>query len=129
MSHDEYDIKSKFKTSAEVLKSLFEEKSGGVVSEQFQRWKLWLNWADVVGPTTAEHTEPVAYRNGTLWLLVKNSAWMQQMTFLSDTIKNTINQKFKQGYVKEIRYTLDRRNIPKMDNENFKENVKKFIKK
>lgn len=123
----ENDFKSKFKTSAEVLKSLFEEKEGGPVSEQFMRWKLWLNWKDIVGPTTAEYTEPVAYHNGVLWLWVKNSTWMQQMTFMSETIKNTVNQKYKKGFVTEIRYTLDRKNIPK-ENSDFKANVKKFIK-
>lgn len=123
----ENDFKSKFKTSAEVLKSLFEEKEGGPVSEQFMRWKLWLNWKDIVGPMTAEHTEPVAYHNGVLWLWVKNSTWMQQMTFMSETIKNTVNQKYKKGFVTEIRYTLDRKNIPK-ENSDFKANVKKFIK-
>lgn len=123
----ENDFKSKFKSSAEVLKSLFEEKEGGPVSEQFQRWKLWLNWKDIVGPSTAEYTEPVAYHNGVLWLWVKNSTWMQQMTFMSETIKNTVNQKYKKGFVREIRYTLDRKNIPK-ENSDFKDNVKKFIK-
>jgi Dna[CI] antecedent, DciA len=123
----ENDFKSKFKTSAEVLKSLFEEKEGGPVSEQFMRWKLWLNWKDIVGPTTAEYTEPVAYHNGVLWLWVKNSTWMQQMTFMSETIKNTVNQKYKKDFVREIRYTLDRKNIPK-ENSDFKANVKKFIK-
>lgn len=124
----ENDFKSKFKTSAEVLKSLFEEKAGGPVSEQFLRWKLWLNWKEVVGPTTAEYTEPVSYHNGVLTLWVKNSTWMQQMTFMSETIKNTVNQKYKKNFVTEIRYTLDRRNTPTKDSEQFKKNVKKFIK-
>ncbi len=123
----ENDFKSKFKSTAEVLKSLFEEKEGGPVSEQFQRWKLWLNWKDIVGETTAEYTEPVSYHNGVLWLWVKNSTWMQQMTFMSETIKNTVNQKYKKDFVREIRYTLDRKNIPK-ENSDFKANVKKFIK-
>lgn len=125
---NENDFKSKFKTSAEVLKSLFEEKAGGPVSEQFLRWKLWLNWKDIVGPTTAEYTEPVSYHNGILYLWVKNSSWMQQMTFISETIKVTINQKFKKDFVKEIRYTLDRKNTPTKENIKFQENLKKFIK-
>ena len=86
-----------------------------------------MNWKDIVGPTTAENTEPVAYHKGVLWLWVKNSTVMQQMTFMSETIKNTVNQKYKKGFVTEIRYTLDRKNIPK-ENSDFKANVKKFIK-
>ena len=109
----EQDFRSKFKTSAEVLKGLFDDrKKGGVVADQFLRWKLWMTWKDVVGASIAEYCEPVSYRDGTLWLWVKNSSWMQQMTFMTDSIKNVINQKFRKGYVREIRFTLDRRGTP-----------------
>lgn len=124
----ENDYRTKFKTSAEVLKSLFEEKAGGPVSEQFLRWKLWLSWREIVGETTAAHTEPVAYHNGTLWLWVKNSTWMQQMTFMSASIKTVVNQKYRAGFVKEIRYTLDRKQIPSRADDEFQKNVKKFVR-
>lgn len=121
------DFKTKFKSSAEVLKSLFDDKKkGGAVSDQFLRWKLWMTWTELVGPSIAEYTGPVSYRDGVLWLWVKNSTWMQQMTFMSDTIKNVIDQKFRKGYVKEIRFTLDRRSLPGRDDENFQQSVKKF---
>lgn len=123
----ENDYKTKFKSSAEVLKSLFDDKKkGGVVSDQFLRWKLWMTWAEVVGPSIAEYTEPVSYRDGVLWLWVKNSTWMQQMTFMSDTIKNVIDQKFRKGYVKELRFTLDRRSLPGREDQAFQQSVKKF---
>jgi predicted nucleic acid-binding Zn ribbon protein len=123
----ENDFKSKFKSSAEVLKSLFDDKKkGGVVSDQFLRWKLWMQWSELVGPSIAEYTEPVSYRDGVLWLWVKNSTWMQQMTFMSDSIKNVIEQKFRKGYVREIRFTLDRKALPGRDDMNFQKSVKKF---
>ncbi len=53
---------------------------------------------------------------------------MQQMTFMSETIKNTVNKKYKKNFVTEIRYTLDRKNTPVQTNEQFKTNVKKFLK-
>ncbi len=123
----ENDFKTKFKSSAEVLKSLFDDKKkGGVVSDQFLRWKLWMQWSELVGPSIAEYTEPVSYRDGVLWLWVKNSTWMQQMTFMSDSIKNVIEQKFRKGYVREIRFTLDRKALPGRDDMNFQKSVKKF---
>ena len=122
------DYRTKFKTTGEVLKSLFDDsKKGGVVSDQFLRWKLWLTWKDIVGASIAEYTEPVSYNNGTLWVWVKNASWMQQMTFMSDVILNTIEQKFRKGYVKELRFTLDRRGVPS-DDSGFKKNVSKFLK-
>lgn len=123
----EQDYKSKFKTSAEVLHRLLEDKAGPV-SDQYLRWKLWLAWKDVVGPTVSENAEPIAYHRGVLWLCVKNSVWMTQMSFMIEPIKHSVNQKFKEGFVKEVRLTLDRRLTPSSNDENFKNNLKKFVK-
>ena len=123
----ENDYKSKFNSAAEVLKSLLDSKKGGAVSENFMRWKLWLNWSDVVGKTMSDNCEPIAYHEGTLWLWVRNSVWMQQISFMLEPIKNTINEKYKKGYVKEVRLTLDRRTVPSRNDENFADSVKKMI--
>lgn len=127
MSEDR-DYKSKFKTGAEVLQKLLEDKAGGQVSDQFLRWKLWLSWKDVVGPTVAENSEPISYKDGVLWLCVRNSVWMQQMSFMLEPIKHSVNQKFRAGFVREVRLTLDRKLTPSTENEDFKKNLKKFIK-
>ncbi len=118
----EKDHRSKFKSSAEVLQNLFSNKEGPV-GDQFLRWKLWMSWTEVVGPTTSKVCEPVAFHNGVLWLWVKNSTWMTQLNFLSETIKNTINQKFSQNMVKEIRLTMDRKSVPSQNDDQFKKNV------
>jgi len=128
----ENDFKPKFKTAAEVLKSLLDGQGNsnisGAVSDNFLRWKLWLNWKDVVGPTLSEQCEPVSYHRGLLWIWVKNSVWMQQMTFMSTHIKSAIDQNYKNGYVKEIRFTLDRRWTPARDDQQFAAQVSKFGK-
>lgn len=138
------DHRSKFKTSAEVLQNLLSGQGIGVkktknavndaiatshMADQFLRWKLWMNWKDIVGPMTAECCEPVAFHKGTLWLWVKNSTWLTQLNFMSETIKNTINQKFAAGAVKEIRVTTDRKNVPSVHDAEFQNNLQKFVKK
>jgi hypothetical protein len=45
-----------------------------------------------------------------------------------EPIKHSINQKFKAGFVKEVRLTLDRKLTPSSDDEGFKKNLKKFVK-
>jgi predicted nucleic acid-binding Zn ribbon protein len=122
------DHKSKFNSGAEVLQNLFSDKQGPV-ADQFLRWKLWMNWQDIVGPTTAQCCEPVSFHQGVLWLWVKNSTWMTQLNFMSETIKNTINQKFSQNMVKEIRLTMDRKNVPHQNDEDFKNKLHQFFKK
>lgn len=130
----ERDYRSKFKTSAEVLKNLLsgpegQAKATGHMADQFLRWKLWMSWQDIVGQTTAQCCEPVAYHQGTLWLWVKNATWLTQLNFMSETIKNTINQKFAAGMVREIRLTMDRKNVPRANDQEFKNNLEKFLKK
>lgn len=137
----ENDRKPKFKTSAEVLQSLLSGRAATTVggkrqdsgidhmADQFSRWKLWMNWSDVVGPTVAESCEPVSFHQGVLTLWVKNATWLTQISFMSEAIKNTINQKFTAGMVKEIRVTMDRKNVPQSNNQDFKKNLQKFIKK
>jgi len=122
------DHKSKFNSGAEVLQNLFSDKQGPV-ADQFLRWKLWMNWQEIVGPTTAQCCEPVSFHQGVLWLWVKNSTWMTQLNFMSETIKNTINQKFSQNMVKEIRLTMDRKNVPHQNDEDFKNKLNQFFKK
>jgi len=121
------DFKLKFNSTAEVLHNLLQDKAGPV-SDQYLRWKLWLSWKDVVGATVADNAEPIAYHNGVLWLCVRNSVWMQQMTFMLEPIKHSVNQKFKAGFVKEVRLTLDRKLTPSSNDEGFKKNLKKFVK-
>ena len=123
----ERDHKTKFNTGAEVLQKLLSDKAGPV-SDQYLRWKLWLSWKEVVGKTVSENAEPIAYHQGVLWLCVRNSVWMQQMMFMLEPIKTSVNQKFKAGFVKEVRLTLDRKLTPHQSDEDFKKNLKKFIK-
>lgn len=107
----EQDPKSKFSLGSEVLQRLF-ESGGSPLSEQFTRWKLWARWSDFVGPTVAQNTEPVGFFRGTLYLWVRNSSWMQQLTFMKDPIQHAINQKLGRQFVTNIRFTLDRREVP-----------------
>ena len=123
--NDQKPKKKKFAVGSEVLQSLF-ENGKSPLSEQFMRWKLWARWAEVVGPTIAQNAEPVGFQRGTLFVWVRSSAWMQQMVFMREHIKNTINQKFENNFVKYIKFTLDRREVPNQDQTEFKEMIQKI---
>lgn len=97
--------------SSEVLQALF-ENGKSELSIHFLRWKLWKKWPEFVGPTIAAASEPVSYYRGTLYLWVKNSAWMQQLVFMREPIRDSINKKLQKEYVKEIKLTLDRKAVP-----------------
>lgn len=118
--------KSKLSLGSEVLQSLF-ENGKSPLSEQFMRWKLWAKWEEVVGPTIAQNAEPVGFQRGVLFVWVRNSAWMQQMVFMKDQIRDTINKKFDSNFVKYIKFTLDRHEVPTSDQTDFKEMIQKIV--
>lgn len=108
---DQNKPKSKLTLGSQVLQALF-ENGKSPLSVQFIRWKLWRKWPEIMGPTIAENCEPVGYKQGVLFLWVKNSTWMQQMVFMRDPMTKKINDHLKMRYVTEIRLTLDRRSVP-----------------
>jgi predicted nucleic acid-binding Zn ribbon protein len=103
--------KPKISSGSEVLQALF-ENGKSELSVQFIRWKLWMKWSEFVGPTMGQVSEPVGYKDGTLFVWVKNSSWMQQMVFMREPLRDTINKKLEKYYVKEIRLTMDRNQVP-----------------
>lgn len=117
--------KAKFALGSEVLQSLF-ENGKSPLSDQFLRWKLWAKWEEVVGPTIAKNAEPVGLKRGVLYVWVRNSTWMQQMTFMKDAMIETINRKFESKFVKNIQFTLDRHSVPSQDNHEFKSLISKI---
>jgi predicted nucleic acid-binding Zn ribbon protein len=74
---------------------------------------LWKQWGEIVGPTMSKVCEPVGYRKGVLIIWVQSSSWMQQMTFMIDPLKNKINTFLDRTFVDQIRFTLDRKEVPK----------------
>ena len=120
--------KKQLTLGSEVLQALF-ENGKSPLSVQFIRWKLWRKWAEFVGATMAEVSEPVGYNRGILYVWVKNSTWMQQMVFMRDPMKETINQKLQMRYVAEIRLTMDRRSVPEdaIGSEELRQSIKALV--
>lgn len=113
---------------SDALQSLF-ENGKSPLSQQFLRWKLWRKWEDYVGKTISAQSEPVGYVRGTLYVWVKNSSWMQQLVFMRETMRDTINKKLGFVYIKNISLTLDKKAVPKDPDEanQLKESISKLM--
>lgn len=102
---------SKLTGTVEVLQGLF-ENSNSPLRGPFLRWKLWKKWPEFVGASISAVSEPVGFREGKLVVWVKNSSWMQQMVFLKEQLKDTLNTKLGSPEIKEIQLTLTRNLVP-----------------
>ncbi len=81
---------------------MMQGKSG--FSDSYKRWQVYLNWRDLVGDI-ADYSTPVAYNGGILFISVEHSAYIQQLEFLKEQIKNKVNN-FEKNWVKSIRLQL-----------------------
>ncbi|TAJ10619.1 MAG: DUF721 domain-containing protein [Nitrospirae bacterium] len=65
-------------------------------------FQLRRDWPRIVGQPIAAHTRPDQIRFKKLYLLVENSVWMQQLTFLKPTLLAKINEAAGTELVTEI---------------------------
>lgn len=117
-------------TGLAVIQSLF-ENGKTPLSDQFIRWRLWKQWNEIVGPTMSQVCEPVGYRNGVLIIWVQSSSWMQQMIFMIEPLKTKINKFLDRTFVQQIRFTLDRKQVPSDTQQvnQLKDSLNRFSKK
>ncbi len=76
------------------------------LSQAYQVWKLRRHWKDIVGETINEHSRPLFYIRGTLYIWSENSVWTQEFVFLSQTIKQKINDYMGKNWVRNLRFQL-----------------------
>ncbi|MEK6803258.1 MAG: DUF721 domain-containing protein [Nitrospirota bacterium] len=73
----------------------------GLESKLFEA-RLRRQWPDIVGEPIAAHTRPDHIRFKKLYVLVHNSVWLQQLTFLKPVLLEKVNAMAGQPLVTEI---------------------------
>lgn len=63
-------------------------------------------WDDAVGPMIASNTNPCRLKNGTLFVKVSTSTWMQQLQFMKREIMEKVNSAFKAEQIKNIYFSI-----------------------
>lgn len=103
--------KSRLESASSVLQTLL-QNSKSPLSQQFDRWRLWKCWPDVVGAELARCTLPVGYQRGRLYIWVNHSARLQELTYMAQPLREKINAYMGRRWVSHIRFTLDRKSVP-----------------
>jgi predicted nucleic acid-binding Zn ribbon protein len=94
--------------AADVLQSLL-QNSKSQLGDGFLRWRLEQEWVQVVGATIAEQTVPCAFEHGILYIWVRHSVWMHQLSFFQEQIKEKVNSHVGRAWARNVRFTLNRR--------------------
>ncbi|HEX7227043.1 MAG TPA: DUF721 domain-containing protein, partial [Candidatus Binatia bacterium] len=83
------------------------------LSYRLSEYGVWPVWDEVVGKTIAANAQPEKIRNGTLFVKVTSSVWMQQLQFMKEMIAEKLNHRLNKEVVKNIFFVVGRIDSPK----------------
>lgn len=116
--------KSELLAASNVLQTVL-ANGKSPLSDQFLRWKIWRFWPKIVGDTLGKHSEPVGFNRRRLYVWVKSSARMQEIRFFEKTIIQKVNEHVGRDWVRSVRFTLDRHEVPEIAEAS--EDFKKYL--
>lgn len=68
------------------------------------RAELVASWAEIVGPETAAHAQPVGIEEGVLTVQCDSTAWAQQLRLMSTTVLASIAERFPAAGIEATRF-------------------------
>lgn len=72
------------------------------LSSRLEEYRVWPIWNEIVGTTIARNAQPEKIRNGTLFVKVSGSTWMQELQYMKEMILQRLNQSLGREVVKNI---------------------------
>ena len=64
--------------------------------------RLQQQWREIIGEPVGSHTWPVQVRFKKLYLIVRNSVWLQQLMFLKPTLLAKVNEQAGSELLRDI---------------------------
>ena len=83
--------------------------------QQLPAYGVWKIWDDVVGAAIAQRAQPLRVRNGILFVAVATHAWLQELQYMKDEIRERLNGRLGADRVRDIYFVsgqLERRDEP-----------------
>jgi predicted nucleic acid-binding Zn ribbon protein len=76
------------------------------VGERIEEASAVPEWAERVGPAIAAVTVPLRVNHGTLFVGVRSSAWLMELTVMEQEILSRLNADRKRGRISKIRFQM-----------------------
>lgn len=86
---------------SEMLEGMFKDMGMDTKIKQHQ---IIQDWPNIVGQSISQISRAERIDNSILYVRVKSMTWRTELLFQKHTIIKTINQKFGNGIIKDIRF-------------------------
>lgn len=90
-------------TLKSILSGFLHERK---LDKNLKVYQVFDAWEQAVGAKIARHSQPKRFKDGTLWIAVDNSTWMQQLSLLSEEICGKVNRALEAPMVQKVRFQL-----------------------
>ena len=67
---------------------------------------IWRVWDEVAGETIARNAQPLWVKNGRLRVKVSDPIWLQELSFMEETMRNKLNERLGRKAVEKIEFRL-----------------------
>lgn len=92
-------IKKEPKHIDELIKTFFKTRNW---SQRIDGYNLFSSWQDILPPKIACNTKPIKIQNNTLFLMVKNHIWANEIRLRKDEIIDIINKNNDKEQIEEV---------------------------
>jgi hypothetical protein len=100
-------------SAGEVLTGVLDRHG---IARELREHRILARWRDIVGDTLAGRTWPDGLERGVLWVRVKNSSWLHQLSFLRDDLVARLARELGDPpLVREIRFHVGPRHLVATD--------------
>jgi predicted nucleic acid-binding Zn ribbon protein len=65
-------------------------------------FRVWTFWEEEVGEAIAAHAEPAGFRSGVLSVRVDSPAWMQELQFLKESLREQLNRRLGEPLIRDV---------------------------
>lgn len=69
--------------------------------------EIWARWSEIIGPELSRRAIPVRLERGRLTVAVASSAWMNELSYMKNTLMDRFAEAVGPDVVKEIRFVVD----------------------
>jgi predicted nucleic acid-binding Zn ribbon protein len=83
------------KTLRDVLKRIDSD-------QRLEAFEVWNFWDDAVGAALARRARPSGCRNGVLIVTVSAHVWMQELQFMKDDLRRSLNARLGKDLIRDI---------------------------
>lgn len=70
--------------------------------KRLQAFDIWNFWDEEVGDAIARHAQPAGFRAGVLSVRVDGAAWMQELQFLKEGLRERLNRRLGDPLIRDI---------------------------